>query len=552
MIRKGTVERAEGTKEIIWNGKRVLASNRIIIQFKPLPSDTERSAADTVESVRRLRPDAILAQQPSHTGRVVFAVDPEADIAAAAQQFAAHADVEYAEPDVIDTIQITPNDPRYPQQWAYPKINAPSAWDLNTGSASGVLIGIIDSGISMSPAGMLDHPDLNDGTRYILGTDFVDGGTPRDLNSHGTHVVGIAAAMSNNGIGVAGMNWNTPVYICRTLDASGNGTSSSFASALEEIVDYAVAHSLRVVINYSGGGPANMTKQNACKYASDHGMILCAAAGNDNGGPIIWPAAYSSMFDGVIAVGSTDSNDSVSSFSNVGAELNVVAPGRSILSTTPTYSTVSGVSLNFDTFDGTSMATPFVTGLCALMWSRHASFSNKKIRQCLQDSAVKLGTGTFSNAWGFGRISARAALECGDFIWPPFTDFTRFTKFTRFTFFTSFTDFTRFTKFTRFTLFTPFTRFTRFTVGPDPGPLETRPFIRFGGTIFSQEELTIERFEPLSAISGDLRRAGLDRIDIVAGAEPSLLARKLDWPDSEVAKLISLAQQLMQALIKPE
>jgi subtilisin family serine protease len=199
-----------------------------------------------------------------------------------------------------------------------------------------VLIGIIDSGISMSTAGALDHPDLNQAGRYILGTDFVDGGTPRDLHGHGTHVAGIAAAESNNAQGVSGMNWGTNVYICRTLDAGGNGSSADFADAVEEIVDYAVANSLKAVINYSAGGAANQTKQDAAQYADDLGMILCAATGNDSAGPVIYPAAYSTMFDGVIAVGSTDSNDTVSSFSNVGPEVTVVAPGRGILSTMPT------------------------------------------------------------------------------------------------------------------------------------------------------------------------------------------------------------------------
>jgi hypothetical protein len=350
------------------------------------------------------------------------------------------------------------------------------------------------------------------------------------------------------------MNWGTRVYICRTLDANGDGSGADFASAVEEIVDFAVANTMKVVINYSGGGPASMAKQDACKYASDHGMLLCAAAGNDNGGPIIWPAAYSAMFDGVVAVGSTETNDAVSGFSNVGPELCVVAPGGSILSTTPTYAVQPGVALNYDTFRGTSMATPFVTGLCALMWSRHPSFANRKIRDCLQDTAARLGAGSFSNQWGFGRIEAEAALRCGDFLWPGFTEFTRFTRFTRFTEFTrftrftEFTRFTRFTEFTRFTRFTPFTPFTRFTIGPDPGPIESRPFVRFGNTVFSQEELGIERFEAFRSVSAELRSIGIERLDTVASVEPGELARRLSWTQDDAVRLVALSQQMMVAL----
>jgi hypothetical protein len=546
MIPKNRNEGVGLGREIEIEGKPARVSNRIVVQFKERSGERARSAQELIESVHRLVPEATLVGRPSHTGRVVFAIDPHSDVVERARQLSNHPDVEFAEPDVIDSAQLIPGDTRYSEQWAYPKIHAPAAWDLTTGAATGVLIGIIDSGISMSAGGALNHPDLNDASRYILGTDFVDGGTPRDMNSHGTHVTGIAAAISNNGVGVAGMNWGTRVYVCRTLDANGNGSGANFASAVEEIVDFAVANGLKAVINYSGGGGASMVKQNACKYASDHGMILCAAAGNDNGGPIIWPAAYSAMFDGVIAVGSTDSTDAVSGFSNIGPELSVVAPGGQILSTTPTYAVQPGVALTYDVFDGTSMATPFVTGLCALMWSRHPSFSNRKIRDCLQNTALKLGPGNFSNQWGFGRIEAERALRCGDFSLPPFTRFTIFTKFTRFTVFTPFTLFTKFTEFTRFTRFT---RFTEFTVGPgpgpDPAPYNVVPFIRFGGTVFSPEELSIDRFEPLAGVTKELNGAGIGRLDILASTDPHALAHQLGWSHGEAARLVQTSQQLM-------
>ena len=326
-------------------------------------------------------------------------------------------EVEYAEPDVVDHACVIPSDTRYVEQWGLQKIGMPAAWDLETGG-SNVLIGIIDSGISMSGGGALDHPDLNDPSRYIQGTDFVDGGTPRDLNGHGTHVAGIAAAESNNAQGVAGMNWGSQVYVCRTLDTSGNGGSADFADAVEEIVDYALAHGLKAVINYSAGGGDNQTKRDACAYVNDHGMILCAATGNDNGAAVIFPAAYSVDYDGVIAVGSTDSGDTVSSFSNIGPEVTVVAPGRDILSTMPTYGVTIPAALNYDELSGTSMATPCVTGLIALMWSRHPSFTNRKIRDCLTSTAVKLGAGTFDNSWGNGRVAAEPALRCGDVVVP--------------------------------------------------------------------------------------------------------------------------------------
>lgn len=402
-------QEAEGT----WQDRKIqYIPGRIIVKLKAPESDADVAAmVDRAESVaaqlggRPVRP-------PSATGRVVIQLDESADSLEVAAKMAAELgdDVEYVEPDVLDHAVLVPNDTRYTQQWAPPLVRAEDAWDVQTGTTS-VVIGIIDSGISTDAAGALDHPDLM-GSRFTLGTDFVDGGAPRDLHGHGTHVAGIAAARGNNASGIAGMNWGSRVYICRTLDVNGSGSSADFADAVEEITDFAVTNNLKAVINYSGGGAANQTKLDACNYASSHGMILCAATGNDFAGPVIWPAAYSTVVPGVIAVGSTTSTDAVSNFSNVGPEVTVVAPGTGILSTMPTYSVTLAAGLNFGTLNGTSMATPLVTGLVGLMWSKNPGQTNAAIKQCLIDTAVKLGAGTFDNAWGNGRVDARAALDC--------------------------------------------------------------------------------------------------------------------------------------------
>lgn len=395
-----------------WGRERIeYDPTRVIIKLRR-PEDAESAAqlpersAELIQSVE----GASVLRRPSSTGRVVLRVGADTDVLALAQELSHRDDIEYAEPDLIDHAAITPNDLRYVEQWALPRVDAPGAWDRETGATT-VVIGVIDSGISMSAVG-LDHPDLSDAARITLGTDFVDGGDPRDLNGHGTHVAGIAAAAGNNTVGVAGMNWGSRLYICRTLDNAGNGSSADFADAVEEITDFAVAAGAKAVINYSGGGGANQTKLDACNYASSRGMLLCAAAGNDFAGPVIWPAAYSTTVAGVIAVGSTTDTDAVSDFSNVGPEVTVVAPGSGILSTMPTYQVTLNVGLNYGVLDGTSMATPLVSGLAALMWSRNSAKTNASIRQCLIDTAVKLGPGSFDNAWGFGRVDASAAVRC--------------------------------------------------------------------------------------------------------------------------------------------
>lgn len=407
----GSRETARGN----WDGHEVeYFPRRVIVKFRR-PAD-EAEMLDVAESCARVAESidgATVVRPPSTTGRAVLDAGEGADALSLVDLISEREDVEYAELDVVDHAAVIPNDTRYPQQWAPPKVNAPAAWDLETGKTT-IVIGIIDSGISMSGAGALDHPDLSDAARIVLGTDFVDGGTPRDLNGHGTHVAGIAAGAGNNAEGVAGMNWGSRVYVCRTLDANGDGSSADFADAVEEITDYAVANGIKAVINYSGGGGANQTKLDACNYASSRGMILCAATGNDNHGPVIWPAAYSTTVTGVIAVGSTDSADNVSGFSNIGPEVTVVAPGSGILSTMPTYAVSIPAGLSYGILDGTSMATPLVTGLVALMWSKNSGKTNAAIRQCLVDTAVKLGPGSFDNNWGNGRVDAEAALKCVD------------------------------------------------------------------------------------------------------------------------------------------
>lgn len=571
MIRKPGAREgaAANVTEGEWKGRKVpFRSNRVIVKLKPMEGDSSAAVAARVEAIQAEVPDGRMLRQPTHTGRMVLSVAEGEDVVKLARRLSRRDDVEYAEPDVIDTIQVVPSDTRYAEQWGHAKIGSEKAWDLETGDAARVLIGIIDSGISMSAAGALDHADLDAPGRFVMGTDFVDGGTPRDLNAHGTHVAGIAAADSNDATGVVGMNWGCNVYVCRTLDANGNGSSADFAAAMEEITDYAVAHGLKVVINYSGGGGNNQTKQDACQYASDRGMLLCAAVGNDNGGPVIWPAAYSTTIDGVIGVGSTTSADTVSSFSNVGPEVSVVAPGSGILSSTPTYSVDPTVALNYDVFDGTSMATPFVTGLAALMWSRHPSFTNLRIKNCLQDSAVKLGSGSFNNAWGHGRVDAEKAVRCGDIFFTfftrftlftyftPFTQFTRLTYFTRFTSFTPFTSltlftlftrFTRFTSLTRFTAFTPFTRFPDFSRFEPPVERDpVGPFVRFAGTVFDPRELAVERFEALAEVAPALRATGISRLDEIAVAEPEALAGTFGWPVESAGELVRTAQGLMR------
>jgi subtilisin family serine protease len=547
MIREKVKSLPSNIQEIEWEGKQTLVkAGRIVVKLKDAPETAAMSIDDIMRKLRERAPNVRLVRPPKQSGRLVLACRQEDNVVNVSRALSEDPAIAYAEPDFVGEIAIVPSDVRYGDQWGPPLIRADEAWDLETG-ASNVIIGIVDTGISITNSA-LDHPDLHDSSRYLLGTNYISGGEPRDDMGHGTHVAGIAAAKSNNAIGIAGINWLSQAYICKVFDSFGFGVQSDTADAIEEIVDYAVSVGKKAVINLSArwttGGN---TLSDACKYVNDHGMILCAATGNDSSS-VGYPARYSPTYTGVIAVGSVNSSDNVSTFSNTGPEVVVVAPGEDILSTTPTYPNT--FATNYDFLSGTSMATPHVTGVVSLMWSRHPSFASSKIRSCLTDTAVKLGPGNFDNAWGFGRVDARKALQCGDLV------FTTFTKFTIGTV-TKFTLGTVFTKFTLPTMFTKFTLPTKFT--GDPGPLidprtipaETvRPFVRFMDTVFDPQELDVRQFEVLGPVAETLRTAGLSQLHQIAMAAPEDLARKLGWEAQDGHRLHDLAAQLLGGLVK--
>ncbi len=295
--------------------------------------------------------------------------------------------VDFAEPNYIATMSVTPNDPFYSQQTGLTAINAPQAWDIETGDSS-VIIGIIDTGVEW------DHPDLSDkiwensneipdngidddGNGYIddvRGWNFIDDNDdPYDDNGHGTHVSGIAAASTDNGIGIAGVSWGSKIMIIKALSFMGSGSYGDLAQAVE----YASNNGAKV-INMSLGGYANSyTLLTALENAYSTSIIV-ASAGND-GLPVektqfspqapCFPAAYSFVL-GVQVPGlnfsNYDPNGPTTTTNGFNYELG--APGVQIYSTWLAHS--------YGRLTGTSMAAPFVSGAVALLCSHFPDWSN--------------------------------------------------------------------------------------------------------------------------------------------------------------------------------
>lgn len=297
--------------------------------------------------------------------------------------------VDYAEEDFVAEALDTPNDPLYPSQWGLTNIDAEGGWDVSHGD-SNVHIAILDTGVNSS------HPDLTGKIDSSVNCIYYScpNYTTDDPQGHGTHVAGIAAAATNNTVGVAGVNWESRIMSVKVLNDRGSGYYSWIANGI-----YWAADNGADVINMSlGGGTSSLTLENAVDYAWSKGVVVVSAAGNDGRNRATYPAYY----DNVIAVTAVDESDRKASFSSYGNWVDVAAPGVDILST---------YHDSYEYLSGTSMSTPMVSGLAGLIKSKYPSYTNSQIRSKIDNSSDEVtGTGSY---WKYGRINVCNALDCG-------------------------------------------------------------------------------------------------------------------------------------------
>jgi thermitase len=308
--------------------------------------------------------------------------------------------VEYAEPDYpVQVADVIPNDPYWSSQWGPPDIQAPQAWSVTTGTSS-VTIAIIDTGVDLT------HPDLASQIDSVNSKSFLAYTTsPQDDYGHGTHVAGIAAAIGNNGTGIAGIAWGVRIMALKVLDNAGSGYESDVASA----ITYAADHGAQVINLSLGGSAADTTLANAVSYAYGKGVTIVAAAGNNGSSAPFYPAAYPH----VIAVASVNSSNQVSTFSNYGSDIALAAPGEAIYSTMWAGNTALCPGSDYCALSGTSMATPHVAGVAALLAGFPQFNTPDKIQAALENTALDLGTPGWDAHYGYGLVQASAALHSG-------------------------------------------------------------------------------------------------------------------------------------------
>ncbi len=373
----------------------------VIIKVKPDISDEQLAEHLKLYNVKIMRKITSL-------NRFVLEV-PKAEEDSVMQKLRDDLYIENVIEDYLVYALTAPNDPLYQNQWslkntgqivlgtggkqsADAKVEA--AWTISQGA--GVKVAVIDTGINVN------HPDLAGkiASQKVFITNSIE-----DEFGHGTHIAGIIAAVTNNSAGVAGSCPACQLIVVKGMDDSGLSSESILAESIAWSADNGAK-----VINVSAGttNPSSIIKD-AADYAFQKGAVVVASAGNNDNSTPVYPAAFSN----VVSVTATNNQDQKAYFSTYGSWVKLTSPGENILSTLPTHSYVlqvkkPGLAKNYDYLSGTSMATPLVSGIAALVWASPYGTSNTAVIKRLYDTADKIpGTGTY---WAYGRINAARAL----------------------------------------------------------------------------------------------------------------------------------------------
>ncbi len=424
-----------GQENIKFDGKNYYFSNKIIIQFTTeLSTDLSGAAVLSDEFQKKAESFGITkvtkicnvknsTTKAANTLNKIYIVEfnSKLDPVLTSSKMSKLNGVVFAEPYYLNEVSYIPNDPSYASQYALNKINAAGAWDINKGNKN-VIIGIIDTGVDW------DHPDLaanvwvnsdeipnnqidDDNNGYVddvRGWDFgglvgvPDNDPMEDRPDHGTLVAGCASAVTDNGIGISGIGFNCSVMPVKTSrdDYRTNSGKALISYGYQGIV-YAVDNGASIINCSWGSYTYSIFAKTVIDYANANNVLVVAAMGNDN----LEEAMYPAFYKGVLSVASSSVDDTRSSFSNYGYNVDVTAPGTGVLSTwmDNTYSSASG----------TSISSPIVAGLCGLVKTQFPLYTaaqiGEQVRACCDD--ISSVNPAYINKLGKGRVNAYTSLS---------------------------------------------------------------------------------------------------------------------------------------------
>ena len=433
-------------------------SGEVLVKFKPGANTSQQASV-----LRVLRADV----NPGNSrwiGDVLHIRNSDiTDPAHAAFLLRSQPEVLYAHPNYITYTKSVPNDSGYSSQWNFPAINLPTAWDINPGGRTEVVVAVIDTGLTttdntfgfriwdgsafrtfgvpFAKMADFDHTRVRPGREFGGGW-FTSSGEPVlfDTDGHGSHVAGTIAQQTNNNLGYAGIAYNTtllPLKVCISywdlqLDRGSRGipgfapdVSGCSTDAEVQALRYAADNGAKV-INMSLGGPnPSAAVRDALQYAVSKGAFISIAAGNEalEGNPTSYPAGFAADIDGVMAVGAVNRQLTRASYSNFGSYVEIAAPGGDGPSTdriwqmAPLQSDLSPllVAPRFDrsqplSIAGTSMAAPHVAGVAALLYSQGIT-RPAAIEQAIKRFARDLGAKGRDDDYGAGLVDARSTLR---------------------------------------------------------------------------------------------------------------------------------------------
>ena len=402
--------------------KAAYLSDELVVKFHPgVPSRA-------VERFNRAQGASVIETLP--LGIIRLKLYPGSSPEAAAERYRKNPNVLYAHPNYLVYAAMVPDDPLYRHyQWHldnpyYGGIHSETAWDEGNGG-NGVVIAVLDTGIAYenydeNGDGADDYllaPDLANAT-FVRGKDFINGDDhPNDDEGHGTHVSGTLSQSTDNGQGTAGVAFNASLMPVKILNSNGSGSSTGLVNGLVYAADHGAD-----VLNMSLGFPRSVRSISsvdaALHYAYTKGVVLVAASGNDGYSNFV---SYPARHADVVAVGATDFYENITYYSNEGNEVELTAPGGNYTQNLASYGyglggvyqqTLDGSPLNFGYFYymGTSMATPHVAAVAALVREANPTLTPGEVRSVLQESAEDHGAPGRDISYGYGIVDAYKAV----------------------------------------------------------------------------------------------------------------------------------------------